>query len=309
MSKLFLIGNGFDRAHNLPTDYEDFHTYLHTTYHNADENNDIVPSGELGHHGDIIYDDDEVVGYMMNLISRVEGVKWSDLEKSLGELDYSNDFDYLPEILDDDGDHDLFKESYNNEDQASQLAGCVPKITELFADWVDTINIDSSCAKPSIKSLIDEKKDYFINFNYTRTLEKLYGVQNICHIHGEQGGVELLFGHGAGHLFDGDDLSSYIGCEGGLEEIQDALRKDTKKALCTHKNFFDNLQVCDISDIYSFGFSFGDVDLTYLKEIFKKVPTDSLVFYLHGYDSSRHNEQIEKVRQCGYNGKFDVFNA
>ena len=38
MKKLFIIGNGFDRAHGLRTGYEDFHKYLKETYYDTDEN-------------------------------------------------------------------------------------------------------------------------------------------------------------------------------------------------------------------------------------------------------------------------------
>ncbi|MBZ5482420.1 hypothetical protein JGU65_24860 [Bacillus sp. T_4] len=35
MSNLFIIGNGFDLAHRLPTSYKDFYKYLIKTYPNA----------------------------------------------------------------------------------------------------------------------------------------------------------------------------------------------------------------------------------------------------------------------------------
>mgnify|MGYP003501408859 CR=1 FL=1 len=34
------------------------------------------------------------------------------------------------------------------------------------------------------KLLINPKDDLFLNFNYTKTLENLYGCNNVCHIHG-----------------------------------------------------------------------------------------------------------------------------
>ncbi len=43
-------------------------------------------------------------------------------------------------------------------------------------------------------------KDIFLSFNYTHTLEKLYGIDdnNILHIHGDVGGKELILGYPEG---------------------------------------------------------------------------------------------------------------
>lgn len=309
VEKLFIIGNGFDLAHGLPTNYEDFHNYLRKNYPNAVEGDAVAPTGTAGHHGELEYNDDEVVGYLMNLISRTEGVLWRDIETSLGMLDFDSDFDYLPEVYDRDGERNPWHEANNNEDQASELAGCVPIISDLFADWVESIKISSAITRPKITTLIDPQRDHFMSFNYTRTLEELYGVRDVCHIHGVQGEREkLLFGHGAGRRFDEDNMSSYIGCEDGLEEIQDALRKDTAGALHAHQSFFQKLEN-KILAIYSYGFSFGDVDQIYLKEIFRMVNTEDMFFYLNKYDKDKHEQQKEIIQNCGFCGKFDTFSA
>lgn len=43
MKNLFIIGNGFDLAHNLKTSYEDFHKYLKNKYPQANEEKFIQP--------------------------------------------------------------------------------------------------------------------------------------------------------------------------------------------------------------------------------------------------------------------------
>jgi len=307
MSKLFIVGNGFDQAHKLPTSYQNFHNFLQNEYPDAEEENALVPSCSIGHHGDAIHDDNEVVGYLMNLFSRTEGPYWSDLERTLGQLDFDDDFRYLPEVHDRDGDRNLFHESYNNEDQASTLAGCVPMISRFFADWFKTIEISSAKINPKFRSLIAPDTDHFLTFNYTRTLETLYGAKNVCHIHGVKG-QPLIFGHGAGYLFDEDHWSAYIGCEDDLEKIQSALRKDTAKAINLHQAFFRNLHT-GVTDIYSCGFSFGEVDCVYLKEIFKNMDTKSVVWYLHNYDSKKHDKQRKTLIEFGFCGFFSVYDT
>lgn len=307
MSKLFIIGNGFDRAHELHTSYQDFQEFLLKEYPDASEEYAIVPSCIIENHGEKIYDEDKVVGYLMNLISRTEGPRWSDLESSLDQLDFDDDFSYLPEVLDHDGGRNLFHEAYNNEDQASALAGCVPMISGFFEDWINTIEISSAKVNPEFCSLIVPATDCFLTFNYTGTLESLYGAKNVCHIHGVQG-QPLIFGHCAGHLFDEDHWSAYIGSEDGLEEIKSALRKDTTKAIDTHQAFFRNLRG-KVTDIYSYGFSFGEVDLVYLQEIFWNLDTKNIVWHLHNQYSEKHNAQKKTLIEYGFHGSFVVFDT
>ena len=203
MKRLFIIGNGFDMAHGLPTGYQDFHRYLRSEYPNADETPSAPPTSVVGHHGEDVYDKDEVVSYLMNLISRTEGDDWKDVEATIGNLDFDEDFYGLPEETDRDGDRNLWHEAYNNEDLARELAGCVPMISSLFSDWVDTIDIsDANAHKDDVfADIADFACDLFLSFNYTFTLERVYGAKNVCHIHGCQGSDEHLFGHGAGHRF------------------------------------------------------------------------------------------------------------
>lgn len=46
MKRLFIIGNGFDRAHNLPTSYWDFRKYILTRYPDA-ESYYFIPESTL----------------------------------------------------------------------------------------------------------------------------------------------------------------------------------------------------------------------------------------------------------------------
>lgn len=198
MSKLFIIGNGFDSAHCLATSYDEFRKYLCNTYMNGKSGEDympMVPTVTMGPKGEDICDMEEVAEFLVYLISIAEpdGSKWSDLEASLGRLDYDEAFDMLPEELDDDGDINYWRESYNNEDMASNLYTAVSYVKDLFAEWVDDIDIEIAKTKQRFLSLI-EPEDIFLTFNYTETLEVVYGINEdrVCHIHGKQG-ENILF--------------------------------------------------------------------------------------------------------------------
>lgn len=63
MSKLFVIGNGFDcYLHGLPTKYSDFRKYLLNRFPDAESFN-TIPDGTQMPKGEIVYDEEEVAGY------------------------------------------------------------------------------------------------------------------------------------------------------------------------------------------------------------------------------------------------------
>ena len=310
MRRLFVIGNGFDLAHHLPTKYEDFHQHLLSEYPNADAEHSFCPECSTGHHGEDIYGIDDVVGYLITLISRTEGENWSQLEQTLGELDFDDDFSSLPDETDEDGDPNPWHEVYNNEDMASNLSGCVPMISNLFSKWIDSIEVSAKnvIRNPVFATLASFGVDVFLSFNYTMTLENIYNANHVCHIHGMQGDEKLWFGHGAGNLFDEDHFSRYIGSEDGLESIQDALRKDTAGAIHKNEDFFQSLS-SGISEIYFYGFSFGDVDLVYLRKIFNTMDTNNVKVFLNNHNAKYHMEQKELIQKCGFRGLFDTYNT
>ncbi len=154
MRSLFLIGNGFDLAHEIKSSYEDFHQYLQAEYPNANGDEFIMPEFTNMPDGEQYYDNDVVVTYLLYLISKTEpdGDKWSDLENSLGVLDFDEWFEGIPELLDEDGDSDFWKNMYNVEDVASNLIVPTQRITKFFSDWINTIQIKGRKAKPDFAS-------------------------------------------------------------------------------------------------------------------------------------------------------------
>lgn len=92
MNNLFIVGNGFDISHGLKTSYENFHQYLIENYPDAYFDYSMAPESTLSHDGDDVYDEAEVVGFLIHIISEMEpkGEKWSDLENSLGYLEFDD---------------------------------------------------------------------------------------------------------------------------------------------------------------------------------------------------------------------------
>ncbi|WP_425806635.1 bacteriophage abortive infection AbiH family protein [Desulfitobacterium sp. Sab5] len=307
MSSLFIIGNGFDLAHGIKTSYEHFHQYLKAKYPDASGDEFIMPESTTMPDGEEYYDDNVVVDYLLYIISNAEasGDKWSDLENSLGFLDFDECFDDIPELLDEDGDPDLWKNMYNVEDVASNLIVPTKRITKFFSDWVNTIKIKEKKAKPDFASLISKEDDLFLTFNYTKTLEILYKAKNICHIHGQQGS-DLLFGHGNDTDYTEENMRKYTGSENALLEIQLALRKNTKKAIEDNIDFFNEIS-SSIDKIYSFGFSFSKVDEIYIEEICNKLSTGNITWYLNDFDISNHKQYLDRIQSCGFRGQISTY--
>ncbi|WP_424767999.1 bacteriophage abortive infection AbiH family protein [Paenibacillus sp. sgz302251] len=304
MGSLFVIGNGFDLAHGLKTSYEDFHQYLIDTNPDAPFDEFVMPESSTAPDGGLIYDDDIVVSFLSTIITNAEpkGERWSDLETSIGFLDLDEYFDGWSAGEDDNPYHEV----YRNQDLADNLVGAVFKITDYFSDWIDTIEIMDILPKPYFEELIDKENDFFLTFNYTKTLEGLYEAINVCHIHGEQGG-ELLFGHGNDKDYYDENMSRNVGSEDSLQNMQRRLRKNTADAIRNNQRFFSNISK-SVDKIYSYGFSFSDVDKVYIQDICRNMPAANVIWYLNDYDSFAQRKEYEKViRSCGFNGEFDTY--
>ena len=310
MSKLFIIGNGFDIAHNLPTSYDNFRQYLIDEYPDADQSGSAIPETYTGKDGeDLFANANDLVGFFLYVISNAEsdGDNWCNIENSLGDLDFSS---FLDDWGDYNGDDDNpWHEVYRNQDNASEIAKSILEITTYFSEWRDTIKIDNIEPLPKFRDLINAEKDFFLTFNYTMTLEELYDAKKVCHIHGKQDG-QLLFGHGNNSSNYEYYMENWVGSEGALDSAHQLLMKDTSKAIENNECFFYSLSSPseDIKEIYSYGFSFSDVDMVYIRKICSQLSTRNITWYLSGFNKEEErNEFKEKIRAEGFEGNFDVF--
>lgn len=306
---LFIIGNGFDLAHGLKTSYEDFRRYLLEEYPSSDPEEFVMPDVSMMPDGGETIDDETAVSFIMRIISLTEGDKWKDVEATLGILDFSECFDWITYDLDSDGDIDPWKQVYRNEDAASNLVLPMTKITEYFSDWINTIEIsDEIFVKDDFAKLMNADEDLFLTFNYTQTLGCVYGAKNVCHIHGMQG-EKILFGHGADNDNSEEYMKDYIGAENALDQIQASLRKNTARAIEKHRDFFDSID-SKVDKVYSFGFSFSEVDAIYIEQICKRLTNPNVVWFLNSYDDkAKRYEYMKSISKCGYKGKFSTYSV
>ena len=307
MSNLFIIGNGFDIAHGLPTTYEDFHRFLLDEYPNTDQDSLVIPETFTMPDGsDGFSNCEDLISFYLKIITDAEpyGDKWSDIENSLGFINFE---DFLDDWSDDEDDNECHG-VYKNEYKAINIAKSILELCDYFSKWIDTIKVDEAVYKPDFEELINKGKDSFLSFNYTMTLEELYNILNICHIHGKQGG-NLFFGHGNDESTYDYYLDNYVGAENELDEAHRLLRKKTDKAIKENSFFFNNLSN-EIKRIYSYGFSFSDVDMIYIREICTRIQTIGVTWHLNDFDNElKRNEFCQKIRKAGFDGKFETYHV
>jgi len=307
MKKVFIVGNGFDIAHGLPTSYSEFQKFLKIKYPNIDTDTTIysAPEPSMMPDGEEIYDEEEVATLLMTAISQAEhdGENWCNVEDSLGILDFGDLFHEDDDFLDKEGDIHYSRLSSANEYIASNLIAPMSSIIDLFKEWINTINVEDSKSKFNdfIKLTLGHD-NRFLSFNYTTTLQKLYNENKVCHIHGLQG-EKIFFGHGNDENYDDEDLSLNIGSEYGLHQLQNNLRKNTKEALEKHSDFFKS-EIVGCKEIYTFGFSFSKVDLVYIKKICHEIDTKNIIWYLNDFklDNSEYDKIDKILKECGFEG-------
>ena len=56
----------------------------------------------------------------------------------------------------------------------------------------------------------------------------------------------------------------------------------------------------NVKKIYSYGFSFSEVDMDYIKEISRILDAKRVRWYFNQYDWVNNKENIEKVKRLGF---------
>ena len=165
--KLFVIGNGFDLYHGFETGYNHFKIFLQ---------NNSYPISNSFSLAEFFPEEDE------NL--------WSDFENKLDEVSYE-DFigDYSEDLTRDMSDKDWDWACAVNRDLCEEYDEVIrnfkPCLCQAISDFViEAVKYDKKYKKVLFDKVFDNS--LFINFNYTKTLERIYEINKdqILYIHG-----------------------------------------------------------------------------------------------------------------------------
>lgn len=272
---LILVGNGFDSWQRLPTGYSYFETYyeghvdevlerLHIKKHILkDKDGNPVPDrdGNMITYNDaeLFYGDPEKFRDP-EFPKRLPHEFWMDFETSLDKIDDQGILYHFGKTSED------LKKIRQCADHAKQI------LTEIFCDWILSFRVEERPSEYEFNNCL------FVNFNYTDTLLKRFGVEERqeFHIHGSALDREsIVFGH-ASH----PELP-YAGMPGGpnhpryeglyyIEEFLYHSDKHIEDRYLYVKIFLamHGVRMEDIKEIYVLGLGFGDADLGYIRNVY-----------------------------------------
>ncbi len=314
MEKLFIIGNGFDIAHDLKTNYLYFKKFVYQqaygkdellkSLQNMDPIKDFLKDSDNSIYKSEIYaeevmeilngtDSQDKLKLLYQIFLHITATErfWGDFEEKLVCFPFMNTSTSY--YVTNDSKEDIESRKELAEKVADKLSQYVHhQLNKLFKQWIketyEQWESQLSMRKitshfPIAKETILTKRDArFLNFNYTRILEDFYGIpsSNIIHIHGDLDDGVLIFGHGEDSIVipEGADVLSRA-----MYRLSAANRKPVNQQLRKHEYFFKSLS--SIKEIYFIGFGIRDedgVDAPYFKEIFKQAPDVSI--YVDQFD-------------------------
>ena len=310
MKRLFIIGNGFDLAHGIHSSYEDFRKYLvfklETITGKNFNNFDFFNSNILTNDYIETPENDLLTILYFLSVSEYKGsldIEWKNVEKSVGELDFS-EFEYL--YIDESKDDKEYRANWINHDLFLPYVDLLTEIPSYFREWICQISLSNIRINKNIQKFFNDNT-IFLCFNYTNTLEKVYNIgrHNICYIHGNANEkTDIYFGHGNDLTYD-DFINSisnlnYFSVADEYCEINDILRKPVKNIIDNNLEFF--FFFFDVDQIYSYGFSYGEVDQPYIRKICESIPLNC-EWYINSFPDKKQKETFKSIiNNCGYKG-------
>lgn len=273
MTKLYVIGNGFDLWHGLPTSYRQFYEFA----------KEIL---------------DELENYY--LFEVTQAGPWCDFENSLGAFNWREFYDAHNHI---DVQDESFRPSFVyclEDDLREQADQHVDSIRECFREWIDEIDISTTEGRLTLA-----ENALFLNFNYTSTLETVYGIdnKNVLHIHGRSSTFdELIFGHGdtmeeVPELDENGDSNRtmFSDAEDAAKYPFYALQKPVLETLDNNKEFFDSLAY--LSEITVIGHSLNKIDLPYFRQLATSAPNATWI--VCSFNASDDIHHLQELELCG----------
>lgn len=265
---LLIIGNGFDLHHGLATSYSDYHKWLKV------HDKQVVKDFDSFVYAVECSDFENILDCTRGS-SREDDLRWCSLEESLGiewdDLCYETLDHTCPDVTKDNPGWDDF---WIELDMRLEY---LKKLTrDRFREWVETIDVAK--VNPAL-DLPDNAS--FVTFNYTPTLEYVYGVRpdKILHVHGcVLDKNELLqFGSPDNNPFE---LQKMLENKYGMDDFYGASIQQGVTVACdrcadTWKNIegnYDTLNhfldtLAKINTVIIMGNSFDKVDKPYYRDI------------------------------------------
>lgn len=264
---LILIGNGFDIWQGLDTSYASFEKYyeahldevlarFHLKKRTLQDQDGNVVLDSAGN--PVTYSDVELFYGDPFHPQKLPHEFWWDFETSMDKID-DQQINYF-------FGRDGIREIQKCADNAQKI------LKELFREWVMSIHISERISEYEFGDNV-----LFVNFNYTDTLLKRFGVKgaNEFHIHGSAAQKEsIVVGHATHPELPYEPLKNFKDKPRfqGLYYIEEFLYDADKHVEDNYMKLrifcaLHGARVEDIKKIYVLGLGFGNADLSYIKHL------------------------------------------
>lgn len=279
MSTLHIIGNGFDLAHGIASRYSDFKEYA---WNNCKNN------WNLGLLESCYPDINHTTG---------ELELWSDLEKALGNMDFQAALSETTEDIEIEDGHEGRYQAEMEDAPGYFLPDMFSDFHSLFEEWVNQIDL-TDVESRYIKHF--DRLGKFLTFNYTETLELLYGIceDQVNYIHGKRNtNEELIVGH-CQNVNPNDELSDdppiyEYQAFSDIARIVNDERKNVSDIIAYNHDYWQSF--ADVDRVVVYGHSLSEVDTPYFREIIQHIQPNAewhfSVFY------TNHIQQADEVKR------------
>lgn len=308
---LFIAGNGFDIAHGIPSKYSEFRKYLIKNYPDALKFRDEKIYME---DYDYLIPEEFAAEILLSTMDKVDGENWENFEAALAHIDFSNKFP-VPQHKEnetEEEDNILMKDYLLYMDGlSSAFIACTKWWQVFFQRWIREVQVPikiyNYSSKNSLKELFRDNNMLFFSFNYTKTLEKIYEIKDVTHIHNYVG-QKLVFGHGEDNATYEENSNDCLLGSSFLDDMVMSFRKNTDFSMIRCKKFFKRLGL-NIEKVYSYGFGYGKVDNVYIKRIINSISPDARWYFTEyeAKDSEALRIKKIKLRNYGFKGTFDIY--
>ncbi|WP_276484764.1 bacteriophage abortive infection AbiH family protein [Paraflavitalea pollutisoli] len=270
--RLYVIGNGFDIHHGIRSRYADFEQYLKENdswlRHKLEK---YLPVEHLWSDFESALeclDPDDVLWGNINSLPSYGAADWKDSGYWDYQLSVSQDYDLLTK-----------------------------EMKKRFTEWILQVRQFPTCVHDRMVNIARDAQ--YLNFNYTDTLERVYGIkeERIVYIHGKavDTNSSLVLGHARDPKTipprkkkapkDEDDDTGDWRVDEAERVIDDYWKenyKPTRKILQEHAAFFTGLK--DVEEVHVLGHSMSPVDMPYFRAISEYINRDVVQWYVSYYN-------------------------
>lgn len=299
---LFVFGNGFDLAHGYHTKYCDFKKWLMATLNGnrlVEEIEDVLGQlrgglpefiDSLPNADDYYESDNWLWSNLENALSSIPDAYENMIEKAQVCFDDRKQelYDHDPEMADNVENDPAEQDSVRSTLDIPELDKTINGLYSELDEWIDSVDLRIRASSFTKKwSRPFQQGDKALTFNYTHTLEKIYGIpySQILHIHGEAGNDNnrIILGHDidlSSVVFDeSDESAAWRIVDGILGYSTSKTAKPTELIIEQNECWFDSLKRVD--NVLVYGHSLSEVDLPYFLRLMEATHSTSWCIYAH----------------------------